>query len=55
MTAEEAKGYINGTEEDNEEPVAKLSPQAQQREMYNQLMLKRREMVKHQRNHDLGY
>jgi hypothetical protein len=55
MTSEEAKGYINGSEEDNEEPVAKLSPQAQQREMYNQMMLKRREMVKYQRNHDLGY
>jgi len=55
MTSEEAKDYINGSEEDNEEPVAKLSPQAQQREMYNQMMLKRREMVKYQRNHDLGY
>ena len=55
MTAEEAKGYINGSEEDNEEPIIKLSPQAQQRAMYNDLMQKRRDMVKHQREHDLGY
>jgi len=46
-------------EEDCKEPVnmvvVKLSPQAQQREMMNKLMQKRREMVRHQRNQDLGY
>ena len=49
-----SQNYPSGNEEDNEETI-KLSPQAQQRAMYNDLMQKRRDMVKHQRNHDLGY
>jgi len=41
-------------EEDNEE-VVKLSPQEQQRQMYNQMMYKRRRMIEVQRRNDLGY
>jgi len=45
----------SGNEEDNEEPVTKLSSQAQQREMFNQMMYKRRRMIEIQRRNDLGY
>jgi len=44
----------SGNEEDNEE-IIKMSPQEQQRQMFNQMMYKRRRMIEIQRRNDLGY